>query len=254
MRISSKIFNILFFLTFLIFTFSCERNSNKESEICVADNECSQEKICRKGACIIPLCEKDSNCKDENICDNGVCVTPFCKKDNDCNTPLTCQNGRCRGSRFTCFDKVCSENEICASDNRCYSEKENIPCNDSFDCPFGICEKNLCIEKICSNSSECPLYSFCSKNECKFIECAFSCKNDYICSEFQCYYRESCLHYSECPETNLCYKGTCDTVCSHNEDCPYPSICENGLCKILTCISTEDCTNSKCINHICISN
>ncbi|KAK0161335.1 hypothetical protein PV327_009816 [Microctonus hyperodae] len=149
---------------------------------CDDDEQCSNDKTCIKGRCILV----NNKCRPQKTCavkiNNDICKNNglSCRNDHHCVSYKKCINGKCLSA---CDDKFCGPNTNCYTENHiqkceCVSgyvenphgngciqlnnQKEPPGCISSYECEYN----EACIGRKCQNAcNECGPNTICELRE-----------------------------------------------------------------------------------------
>ncbi len=179
---------------------------------CDEDEDCPGDSLCNLDGCH-PPCEPLS-CPGAQICDNQRCQEPInCLDDEDCLGLRVCEN-------LTCIDLGCQTHD---------------------ECPF------LCVNRACEDS----IVTFCSQEQ--------PCPVPQVCTPLgACVLDAPCSDSADCPEgLGFCDQGSC-VSCIHDSDCTNSESCNYGRCHLVRGCQVDDdcpgerhCLNSECRTGIC---
>ncbi|XP_039266345.2 SCO-spondin-like [Styela clava] len=209
-------------------------------------------------------CVEGCFCPIGTVLHDGSCVSSM-----DCPCPMNggefpsgttmyddCKECVCRGGKWECEGKPCSEARTCAGDHfQCAEDDRCIPiewkCDMEVDCSRGSDEK-LCEHS--KNVSKCESNEFgCGDGFC--IAFVFRCDGSSDCldgsDEIDC---EQFLNKSMCEDHEfLCDNGKCihsSFVCDGQFNCGFGDFADEINCAETCSQITEfECSNSECISR-----
>ena len=176
--------------------YSLNFNVSSVSSSCSDDKDCVAGRICGNGVCVSEACSPSNNCPQGYRCEphiesfsgsnEGYCVSG-CTSNNDCRTD--------KGYECKMFygQKACARAGNSVLGERCSSF---IDCYDDYACYQFT--SGYCTTTWCSNSTQCPLSSWCIAHDLAQI-CLGSCENDSDCRQedgFACQDRQSVNGYN----------------------------------------------------------
>ncbi len=166
-------------------------------------------------------CKFNSDCKDKaQNCKSEKCVNIVCGVDDDCRGGWFCNttSKKCQSKPTV----ECRENTDCKNSEKCDSGKcvAKPECKENTDCTDKSkpeCKAGKCVEKSCSDNSDC--------GDAKLI-----------CKDSKCITKPvECEKNSDCKDSikTECKDGTCiEPACATNNDCKDPKrpLCVSQKC------------------------
>ena len=236
------------------------------SKPCAADDECSVDQRCRRGACG-PICLEDTDCGEAQVCRGGLCAArPECSVDTDCASGFSCTADRCQclsdascGSNQQCTGGACVTRERCTADADCVGQGGRcevtqglcLPaCGTSIDCapqldPQVATALYACIDRSCLrrcvNDLTCGGQGIiCASNLCRAADCKTfaDCADGQYCTSATF---GRCSTYSTCTDSSSCQRNF---QCKRFETtaCPPGFDCAQKLClELPQCLADSDC-------------
>ncbi|KAL1140438.1 hypothetical protein AAG570_000370 [Ranatra chinensis] len=240
----------------------CTRDCSPSITICLRDNGCPVNRACRNYLCIDPCqnttCPSDAPCTVEDhkaickFCPRGFITDPQygcikvvgCVDDDECPSTNACIDQRCQDPCAIQFSLCQGPNEQCQVENHkptCTEKSEIVPGCEH--CPPGVpCD---------------PITGACIKGPPGMAKRPQPCVRD-----------------GDCLETEACYNGMCEDLCSLSTICAPTAKCHvvkhrpvctcplghqgNPAIKCflprpsVTCVTNEDCDPTEaCVGNKC---
>ena len=113
-----------------------------------------------------------------------------CSEDDDCASNQRCEDGKCVDIQCECG---------IATNHQCYAYE----CCSSQDCETGMCFEHKCVE--CKDNNDCPSSSFCNASyQCEEVECGCGYVENHVCHAYEC------CSDSDCGEGYICEGHQCE--------------------------------------------
>ncbi len=241
---------------------------------CEADNDCSGDRVCARGACAA-RCDNVSACGDDEACLDGGCVVYV---DVPCAAGSPCADGVARGDGQACEPagsglddgEPCSAANACASgfcvdgvccDTECAGECRSCLAAQSEGVD-GVCTFVPAGSEVVSNdeppAEDCPGVQTCDGEGACFAkapggvcdgdnECLSGFCTDGVCCEERC--GGTCQRGSE--------QGSCVAVTSGEDPGTCASCISDGSCDGRDigegCSAATECGSNSCVDEVCCS-
>lgn len=217
-----------------------------EPEMCEADLDCLDDRLCVDGACAAP-CADDDGCPGTRVCVDARCVeSAACDGPEDCDPGRVCVDGACDDA--CSVRNPCPDGQLCAEDGLCAEDPDG--CEDDLGCRgIRLCVGGACTDP-CMEDAACPGNRACVDGLCPEAEpclVAEDCDADRACVEGAC--RPACgALLPPCPDQLICDDGlgACrpDDRCRADDACPAGTWCADARC-VQDCVEDADCPGNR---------
>jgi hypothetical protein len=204
--------------------YRCDLHANACASSCTADTDCTNDRPCRDGYCVLPT----EHCSSDGECPSGYCVDGVC-----CDGACT---GACVACNIPGREGTCSPVPAGAADPRAFC----------LDAGAATCGR----DGTCDGVGGCANYPFgttCGVADCQdgVYSPAPKCNGVGTCVRTTM----SCAPFSCDPQ-----KAECRSTCSTDGDCAAPTVCVSGSCVLsgaALCSSSVECSSGVCAKGRC---